>query len=135
MSLSQDLKFTVRMLRRNPALAASAILATALGIGAASAMFSVTDGILLHPLPFPRSDRLVNVWESAPSRNLPRLVVAPGNYYDWRVQTRSFSAIGAYQQATFNLGIERRGTRTLHRARSAIPDSSPRSAFRPSSAA
>jgi putative ABC transport system permease protein len=103
MSLLQDLRFTVRMLRRNPALAASAILATALGIGAASAMFSVADGILLHPLPFPQADRLVNVWESASSRNLPRLVVAPGNYYDWRVQTQSFSAIGAYQQATFNL--------------------------------
>jgi hypothetical protein len=52
-------------------LALSAILATAFGIGA---MFSVTDGILLHPLPFPRSDRLVSVWESAPQRNLPRLV-------------------------------------------------------------
>ena len=66
-------------------------------------MFSVTDGILLHPLPFPQSDRLINIWESAPARNLPRLVAAPGNYYDWRVQTKSFSAIGAYQTATFNL--------------------------------
>ena len=68
MSLLQDLKFTVRMLRTNPALALSAILATGLGIGATSAMFSVTDGILLHPLPFPQSERLVNVWESAPTR-------------------------------------------------------------------
>jgi predicted permease len=103
MSLLQNLKFTARLLRRNPALALSAILATGLGIGATSAMFSVTDAILLHPLPFPQSDRLVNVWESAPSRNLPRLVVAPGNYYDWRAQSQSFSAIGAYQPATFNL--------------------------------
>ncbi len=103
MGLLQNLKFTARMMRKNPALALSAILATGLGIGATSAMFSVTDGILLHPLPFPQSDRLVNVWESAPTRNLPRLVAAPGNYYDWRAQSRSFSAIGAYQQATFNL--------------------------------
>ena len=103
MSLLQNLKFTVRMLRKNPAVAASAILATALGIGATSAMFSITDGILLHPLPFPQSDRLVNVWESAPERNIPRMVVAPGNYFDWRTQAQSFAAIGAYQQATYNL--------------------------------
>src|SRR3954465_2372711 len=103
MSLLQNLRFTVRMLRKNPALAASAILATALGIGAASAMFSIPDGILLHPLPFPQSDRIVNLWESAPARNIPRMVVAPGNYYDWRTQAQSFATIGAYQQATFNL--------------------------------
>src|SRR5260370_18535370 len=103
MSLLQDLKFSARRLRKNPALALSAILATALGIGATTAMFGAADGILLHPLPFRQSDRLVNVWESAPTRNLPRLVAAPGNYYDWRTQNQSFSDIGAYQQATFNL--------------------------------
>ena len=103
MNLATNLKFALRMLRRNPALALSAILATGLGIGATSAMFSITDGILLHPLPFPKSDQLVNIWESAPTRNLPRLVTAPGNYYDWRAQAHSFSAIGAYQQNTFNL--------------------------------
>ncbi len=103
MSLAGNLKFTLRILRRNPALAISAILATGLGIGATSAMFSITDGILLHPLPFPKSDRLVNVWETAAARNIPRMVAAPGNYYDWRVQSQSFSALGAFQQATFNL--------------------------------
>jgi putative ABC transport system permease protein len=103
MSLAGNLRFTLRILRRNPALAISAILATGLGIGATSAMFSIADGILLHPLPFPKSDRLVNVWETAAARNIPRMVAAPGNYYDWRVQSRSFSALGAFQQSTFNL--------------------------------
>jgi putative ABC transport system permease protein len=103
MSLAGNLKFTLRLLRRNPALAASAVLATGLGIGATSAMFSITDGILLHPLPFPKSDQLVNIWETATARNIPRMVAAPGNYYDWRVQAQSFSAIGAFQPATFNL--------------------------------
>ncbi|HEY1497480.1 MAG TPA: ABC transporter permease [Candidatus Solibacter sp.] len=103
MGLAGNLKFTVRILRRNPALAISAILATGLGIGATSAMFSITDGILLHPLPFPKSDRLVNVWETAAARNIPRMVTAPGNYYDWRAQSQSFSALGAFQQSTFNL--------------------------------
>jgi putative ABC transport system permease protein len=64
MSLAGNLKFTLRTLGRNPALAISAILA-GLGIGATSAMFSITDGILLHPLPFPKSNRLVNVWDTA----------------------------------------------------------------------
>src|SRR5260370_42243877 len=103
MSLAGNLKFTVRILRRNPALAISAILATGLGIGATSAMFSLTDGILLHPLPFPKSDRLANVCETAAARNIPRMVAPPGNYYDWRAQSASFSALGAFQPSTFNL--------------------------------
>jgi putative ABC transport system permease protein len=103
MNLAQNLKFAVRILRRNPALAASAILITALGIGATAAMFSAADGILLRPLPFPRADLLVNVWESAPRRDLPTMAAAPGNYFDWRARTQSMAAMGAWQQATFNL--------------------------------
>jgi putative ABC transport system permease protein len=103
MNLFRNLQFALRMVRKNPAVAISAVLAIALGVGATSAMFSAVDGILLNPLPFPGSERLVNVWETAPSRDLQQLVVAPGNYYDWRTQNHVFSAIGAYQQAAFNL--------------------------------
>ena len=56
-----DLKFTLRTLSKSPAFALSAILAAGLGIGAATAIYSVIDGILLRPLPFPQSDRIVNV--------------------------------------------------------------------------
>ena len=84
-------------------MALSAILAAGLGIGATSAMFSIIDGVLLRPLPFPAPEQLVNVWESVPSRNLPRFIVAPGNYYDWRTQQHVLSKLGAYQQAAFNL--------------------------------
>jgi putative ABC transport system permease protein len=101
--MPQNLKFALRILRRNPALAASAILITALGIGATAAMFSAADGILLRPLPFPRADLLVNVWESSPRSDLPTLPAAPGNYVDWRARNRSMAAMGAWQQATFNL--------------------------------
>lgn len=66
-------------------------------------MFSFVDGVLLRPLPFPSSDRLVNVWESEPKRNMPMFVAAPANYYDWRAQNRVFSALGAFTQSTFNL--------------------------------
>jgi predicted permease len=103
MPLAQNLKFAFRMARRSPAVALSAILAAGLGIGATSAMFSIIDGVLLRPLPFPAPQQLVNVWESVPARNLPRFVVAPGNYYDWRTQQHVFSNLGAYQQAAFNL--------------------------------
>jgi putative ABC transport system permease protein len=103
MMFSQDVQFALRTLRKNPGFACAAVLALALGIGANSAMFSVIDGILLRPLPFPQSDRLVNVWESNVERNFPKFPVAPANYYDWRAQNHVFSDLGAYQQNTFNL--------------------------------
>jgi len=103
MNLLQDLNFALRTLRKNPGFTGAAVFALGLGMGANSAMFSVIDGVLLRPLPFPHSERLVNVWETNLKRNLPRFVVAPANYYDWRKQNQSFSALGAYQQNTFNL--------------------------------
>ncbi|HEY2015284.1 MAG TPA: ABC transporter permease [Bryobacteraceae bacterium] len=101
-----NIKFTLRTLRKNPVFAVSAILAMGLGIGASSAIFSVIDGVLLRPLPFPGSDRLVNLWETNQKRNIPRMVAAPGNYYDWRTGNQVFSAVGAYQGSTFNLGSQ-----------------------------
>ena len=76
MNLFRNLRFGVRTLMRNPALAVSAILAIGLGFGATTAMFSATDGILLHPLPFPQSERLVRIWESTTVRNIPKMVAA-----------------------------------------------------------
>ncbi|HWY45922.1 MAG TPA: ABC transporter permease [Bryobacteraceae bacterium] len=106
MSLLQDLTFALRTLRKNPGFTLTAVFALGLGMGANSAMFSVIDGVLLRPLPFPRSERLVNVWENDLKRNIRRFVVAPANYYDWRKQNQSFSALGAYQQNTFNLASQ-----------------------------
>jgi putative ABC transport system permease protein len=102
MTLFQDLQYSLRTFRKNPGFTLAAILALGLGIGANSAMFSLIDAVLLRPLPFAQSDRLVNVWETNLTRNIPRMVAAPGNYYDWRHQN-VFSAIGAYQQNTFTL--------------------------------
>jgi len=103
MNMLQDARFALRTLRKNPGFTFAAVFALALGIGANSAMFSVIDGVLLRPLPFPRSDRLVNVWETNLKRNLPRFPVAPANYTDWRAQNQVFSSMGAYAQTTFNL--------------------------------
>jgi putative ABC transport system permease protein len=103
MNFLQDLQFALRTLRKNPGFAFAAIFALALGIGANSAMFSVIDGVLLRPFPFPYSERLVNVWETNPQRNFPKFPVASANYYDWRKQNDVFAALGAYQGNTFNL--------------------------------
>src|SRR5450755_1409904 len=103
MTFLQDLQFALRTFRKNLGFTFAAVFALALGIGANSAMFSVIDGVLLRPLPFPRPDRLVDVWETNVPRNLPRFNVAPANYTDWKAQNQVFSALGAYFQSTFNL--------------------------------
>jgi len=103
MHLIQDVQFALRTFRKNPGFTAAAVFALALGIGANSAMFSVINGVLLRPLPFPRSDRLMNVWENNPVRNLPRFIAAPANYFDWREQNQAFATMGSYFQSAFNL--------------------------------
>ena len=99
----QDLAFGVRNLRSHPGFAITAVLALAAGIGANSAMFSVIDGVLLKPLPFPQPERLVNVWEGVPKRNIPRLPAPVGNYLDWRTMNHVLSDMGAFSQAAFSL--------------------------------
>ena len=77
MTLLQDLRFAARTLRKNPAFTVAAALALALGIGSNTAMFSVIDGVLLRPLPYPHSDQLVNIWETNFKRNVPKMAAAP----------------------------------------------------------
>jgi putative ABC transport system permease protein len=93
--LWQDLSYGVRTLRRAPAFSATALLALTLGIGANTALFSVVNGVLLEPLPFPRADRLVQIWRT----ELPRLIYGSASYpryIDWRDRNRSFERFGAF---------------------------------------
>ena len=90
--LRQDLRYTVRTLARTPGFTLTAILVVALGIGANTAAFSVTDFVLIRPLPFPQPDRLVRIWESVPGYS--QMELSPGNYRDWKNRSASFEAFG-----------------------------------------
>ncbi len=102
-SLWQDVKLSVRMLRRNPGFGFVAVLTLALGIGATSAIFSVVNGVLLSPFPYGDPDRLVVVWERNLNRGLPYMVVSPPNYADWRDQNNVFDEMGAFSRRRYIL--------------------------------
>jgi putative ABC transport system permease protein len=96
----QDVVFSVRMLRRQPGFTVVALLALALGIGASTAIFSIVDAVLWRPLPYPRADRVMAVAEQRPRESRWFGPVAPADYFDWRRQNRSFSAVAAYMIAS-----------------------------------
>jgi putative ABC transport system permease protein len=99
--LRQDLSYTARVLRRSPGFAVTAVLIVALGIGATTAAFSVTDFVLIRPLPFPESDRLIKLYERTP--NYSRLELSAANYRDWKQASTVFERIGLYHLAAVNL--------------------------------
>lgn len=96
-SIGSDLKYAVRMFRKNPGFTAVVVLTLALGIGSTTAVFSVISAVLLRPLPFKEPDRLVMVWEKREKRHEDRVVVSPGNFADWKAQSRSFESLAAMQ--------------------------------------
>jgi putative ABC transport system permease protein len=84
--LAQDLRFGVRMLAKRPGFTLLAVITLALGIGANTAIFSVVNIVLLQPLPYKETDRLVMVWEDAAQQRFPRNSTTPANFIDWRDQ-------------------------------------------------
>lgn len=83
-SFWQDLQFGVRMLRKQPSFTLLAIFTLALGIGANTAIFSVVNGVLLQPLPYPEPERLVMLWERNPQKGMEQELVTPPNLADWQ---------------------------------------------------
>src|SRR6202522_1269385 len=89
-ALWQDLRYGARMLRRNPGFAIVAILTLAIGIGANAVIFSVVNGVLLRPLPFPDSKRIVTVWETDANRNVVHGTASAAEFLDWQDLSHSF---------------------------------------------
>jgi len=109
--LGQDMRFTLRALGRAPGFTFTAILVAALGVGATTAAFSVTDRALIRPLPFKEPDRLVKVFQSEPGYS--RFEPSPAHYRDWKQMNRSFEDIGAHASASMNLVSEGEALRVL----------------------
>jgi putative ABC transport system permease protein len=93
--LAMDLRFGARLLRKNPGFAAVVVLTLALGLGANCAIFTVVNGVLLRPLPYPEADRLVTICESNPRQGWSQYVTSIGAYADWRRQSASFEEVAA----------------------------------------
>jgi len=94
--LTQDLTYSLRVLRKNPGFTAVAVVVLALGSGANTAIFTVVNAVLLQPLPYPNPDRLVFITEVNPKRGLEAGWVAPGNYLEWRDRSRLIEDMGAF---------------------------------------
>ncbi len=90
-----DLKFAFRQLLKNPGFTAVAVLTLALGIGANTAIFSLINGVLLRPLPYPEPERLVTLWERSPQRGVEQERVSGPNYLDWLQQNTVFADLAA----------------------------------------
>jgi putative ABC transport system permease protein len=92
----QDVRFSLRTLGRSPGFTLVAVLTSALGIGAATAIFSVLNGVLLKPVPFPEPDRLAMVYLNAAERGVPRSHFSLADFLDWRAHDRAFEQAAAF---------------------------------------
>lgn len=102
--LWEDLRFAARTLTRRPLFVALVVATLALGIGGNVALFSVVDGVLLRPLPYPDPDRLVIVWENDRLRGTDREGVSGPDYLDMIEMNRSFAALAARSRLDRTLG-------------------------------
>ena len=102
-AIGRDVRYGVRLLLKSPGFSLPALAALALGLGAATAIFSVVDAVLLKPLPFPHAERLLVIWEKNPSQNKFKLLVAGGNFLEWRQQSHALNALAAFQEVKLNL--------------------------------
>jgi putative ABC transport system permease protein len=100
-TLWQDLRYGARMLWKKPGFTLIAVMTLALGIGANTAIFSVVNTVLLRPLPYPESERLV--WLSERGTNFPTMSISYPNFTDYRAQQTVFEHVGVYNYASYNL--------------------------------
>src|SRR6202008_4716288 len=99
-NLLRNLRFSFRMLLRNPGITLTVLLTLALGVGANTAIFTVDYATMLQPLPYPNADQLMVVWSKIQTYHN---VVAAGDYTDWKRENTSFQDLVAWTGGTFNL--------------------------------
>src|ERR1044071_4399866 len=106
--LMTDLRFAFRQLFKSPAFTLVAVVTLGLGIAANTAIFSVVDSVLLHPLPYPESDRIVSVSQTVRSTGVSTEDASPANFIDWQAQNSVFSAMACWTgwQASLSGGEE-----------------------------
>ncbi|HXJ94301.1 MAG TPA: ABC transporter permease [Terriglobia bacterium] len=100
--LAQDVRYGCRTMSANKAFSALAILSLALGIGANTAIFSVVNAVVLRPLPYSHSDRLVWIAESIPALNVE--IASGGDYVDWKDQSHTLDGVAAYDKGAASEG-------------------------------
>ena len=94
--LIADARFALRSIRRAPVIAGAAVITLALGIGAATAIYTVVDAVIVRPLPFPHSERLFVIGEDNAERDWHLQDASPANYLDWKEQVPAFESIGGF---------------------------------------
>ena len=101
----QDLRIAARTLRKSPGFAAIAILTLALGIGANTSLFSVVNGVLLNPLPYPYPDQIVSLagWFPGFDQGFGEGAISYPDFLDWVRLNHTFSSLAAYRHDSFNL--------------------------------
>jgi predicted permease len=102
-SFTDELRQTLRSLRHAPVFTAMTLVTLAAGVGANTAIFSVLEGILLKPLPYPHAEQLVTVAHTAPGLNAADLPASPSTYFIYREQSRTFQDIGLYTGDSVNV--------------------------------
>src|SRR5689334_4326457 len=93
--LLQDVRYSLRGLGKNRAFTAAVVVTLALGIGATTAVYSLIQTVLLRPLPYTAPDRLVRIWETNASLNIPEFSASVLNFLSWRERSRSFESLAA----------------------------------------
>lgn len=102
-TLWQDIQYCTRTLSKNSSFTLVAVITLALGIGANTAIFSVVNTVILKPFAFHEPEQLVVLWERSLNEGLPRMVVSPANFADWRHQNQVFQDMAAYRLQDFNV--------------------------------
>ena len=100
----QDLRFGLRLMTRRPGFAAVAVATLALGIGTTTAIFAVTDRVLLRPVPYADPSRLAVIWETSPTIQLPVMFASPPNLHEWQQRSKTFSSMGGFQWRDVTMG-------------------------------